>query len=88
MAALLALVTVSVAVALRSPHVPASPALTVAPGRARRSAASPAGERRSVHGHDGEGTSTLKLVVLGLATGVPKISGPRLGVERELARGF
>ena len=84
MAALLALVTVSVAVALRSPHVPTSPALTVVP-------VSPAVQPKDAAftAMTEEHFERSKLVVLGLATKRPEdFKAADWAYERELATGL
>lgn len=89
MAALLALVTVSVTVALRSPHVPASP-LTVAP------VAPPVPQTQSSPAKDAAFTAMTeehfersKLVVLGLAAKGPEdFKAADWAYERELATGL
>jgi hypothetical protein len=90
MAALLALVTVSVTVALRSPHVPASPAQTVAP------VALPGQPIPSSPAKDAAFTAMTeehfersKLVVLGLAAKRPEdFKAADWAYERELATGL
>lgn len=88
MAALLGLVTVSVAVALRSPRVPGTPAPTVAPV-AHPVASSSAKDDAAFTAMTEEHFERSKLVVLGLATKRPdELKAADWAYERELATGL
>jgi hypothetical protein len=86
-AALLALVTVSAVVALRRPHVPATPAATGAAVVAPVSA--PARDVAAFRAMTEEHFERSKLVVLGLATKSPEeLKATDWAYERELASGL
>jgi hypothetical protein len=90
MAALLALVTVSVAVALRSPRVPATPAPTAAPIApvVQQTPSSPSKDV-AFRAMTEEHFERSKLVVLGLATKSPEeLKASDWAYERELAAGL
>jgi Putative zinc-finger len=90
MAALLALVTVSVAVALRSPRVPATPAPTAAPiTPVVQQTPSLPSKDVAFRAMTEEHFERSKLVVLGLATKSPEeLKASDWAYERELASGL
>ncbi len=89
MAALLSLVTLSVALALRKPHVPAASSPTAAPVVVRRVPSVPTNEGSAFRAMTEEHFERSKLVVLGLATKNPEeLKASDWAYERELATGL
>ena len=89
MAALLSLVTLSVAIALRRPHVPAAAAPTVSSSVVDPGAAAPARDVSAFKAMTEEHFERSKLVVLGLATKSPEeLKSTDWAYERELASGL
>jgi anti-sigma factor RsiW len=89
MAALLSLVTLSVALALRRPHAPAAELPPVAPAVAQHVSSPPTKNGAAFRAMTEEHFERSKLVVLGLATKNPEeLKATDWAYERELATGL
>jgi hypothetical protein len=89
MAALLSLVTLSVALALRKPHVPAASSPAAAPVVVRHLPSAPTNDGTAFRAMTEEHFERSKLVVLGLATKNPdELKASDWAYERELATGL
>jgi hypothetical protein len=89
MAALLSLMTLSVAVALRRPHEPVATAPTVAPAVVPHTPAASTNEVSAFRAMTEEHFERSKLVVLGLATKRPEeLNASDWAYERQLATGL